>query len=117
MCPEYPEELLICAIHSGKNPYNGESLTTDQILVLGAYVTQLQEEKTVAEESTVTPASASVFSKHSSLLNELDDMQRTPLYAIRRKTLEQAELLIFNQEQEINTLKEELFALRAKQQS
>lgn len=55
-----------------------------------------------------------IHSSHASLLNELDHMINTPLYVVRKRTLQQAELLIVNQEQEIKRLQEQLFSLQAK---
>lgn len=51
-------------------------------------------------------------SSNANLLNELDHMIQTPLYAARKGTLQQAEQLIFNQEQEIKALRERLFTLQ-----
>ncbi len=47
-----------------------------------------------------------IKSDNATLLNDLDSMQRTTLYALRRGVLRQAELLIVKQEEEIKKLRE-----------
>lgn len=48
----------------------------------------------------------STTTKHADLLNALDEMQRSPVYSLRRGALRQAEQLIAEQEQKIDRLKE-----------
>lgn len=50
------------------------------------------------------PCKPTIKTDHADLLNALENMQRSPLYALRRGVLRQAEQLIFAQEQRIREL-------------
>lgn len=43
-------------------------------------------------------------SKYRDLLNDLVEMQTSPVYAVRRRVLERAEMAIFSQEKHLETL-------------
>lgn len=52
-----------------------------------------------------------IESKHAPLLNQLDAMQESPTYALRRAILSHAEMLIIKQERQIKELETCLNAL------
>lgn len=54
-------------------------------------------------------------SKHADLLNALYEMQLSPVYAVRREALSQAEQVIFSQEEAIARLERDLAEARAEQ--
>lgn len=54
-------------------------------------------------------------SKHADILNDLDDMRFSPAYALRKRVLAQASIVIRDQEEKIAALESQLIAAQARE--